>query len=55
MVAGVEQYRKAPEVDPREIETFIQDASKAMGVEADLNKTVKTLTGDTRKFTFPAA
>ena len=55
VVAGVEQYRKAPEVDPREIETFIQDASKAMGVEADLNKTVKTLTGDTRKFTFPAA
>lgn len=46
VISGVEQYRKAPDEDPREIEAFIQDASKLVGVEGDLNKSVKALTGE---------
>jgi uncharacterized membrane protein len=47
VVTGVEQFRKAPDNDPREIDNFIQDAARTLGTENELNKTVKTLTGDT--------
>jgi len=46
-VVGVEQFRKAPDDDPRDIENFIADASQMLSVKNELHATVKSLTGTT--------